>query len=74
MSWAKAIGYKGKIYYRWDDVLSVVVFENILRTHERYEVHHWSREDSRYESLSAAKTRALQLMVEPKKGPVFGEK
>lgn len=61
--WSKAHGYRGRIYYRWRCIVSTVVYENILKCHRRFEVHHWSKVESSHETLAAAKRRVMELIL-----------
>jgi hypothetical protein len=61
--WAQHFGYQGRIYYRWRDIVSTVVYKNVLQRHRRFEVHHWSRIESQHQTLAAAKRRVMELIL-----------
>jgi hypothetical protein len=62
--WIAERGYRGTAYWCYRGQLHAVVRENISMRHRRFEVYHWSRLESRHETLPAAKRRVLELLKE----------
>lgn len=55
-------GYRGQAYWCFKGQLHAVVRENAIMIHRRFEVYHWSKFDSKHETLAAAKRRVMQLL------------
>ena len=68
--WSKKLrGYRGQIYWVYEQQDYAMVRENVLRHHRRFEVYHWSQLDSQHETLAAAKKRVMQLLENEAENP-----